>query len=236
VDGDLGLGVYVGLQSRSRLQQMIMLRQRVMTLRMLLPMTAARKRGWWSCSVTRMLRSWRQTTRWRLPLLLPTAQGEDRACSSVPSSIGGTHMLGIACNCTSNNSMCGSLCQRNIFGAMRRSASAHRESGTTPRLGSARRECSLLPGRPGGAALLTEEELLSQRCRALGQLYRLYKVSADLSAYLLTGCMCTLSQYSGGKLASDILMTPHQFVWANSTGILGSRRRMVDCQCSSGYA
>lgn len=46
-------------------------------------------------------------------------------------------------------------------------------------MSGARREHSLLPGRQGGAVVLTEEEVLSQRCRALGQLYRAYKVSCE---------------------------------------------------------
>ena len=63
-----------------------------------------------------------------------------------------------------------------------RSAAAQRDGGTTPHVSGVRREHSLLPGRQGGAAVLTEEELLSQRCRALGQLYRAYKVSCELPA------------------------------------------------------
>lgn len=178
--------VTAGLLRRSRLQAMRMPRQRSKTPQMPPRMTPSRKGSLWTCSATLTSRSWRPSTRWRVTLLLPTAQGQhpQLAFGSTQSlqrayvrRCGSAHSGHLSLRSVCNNDAI--ACATHVC----RSASAHRDGGATPRVGGARREHSLLPGRQGGAAVLTEEELLSQRCRALGQLYRAYKVCRKLSAH-----------------------------------------------------
>lgn len=57
-----------------------------------------------------------------------------------------------------------------------RATSARSNGGAMPQAAGGRKGQSLLPGRSAGSAVVTEEELLAQRCSALSQLYRMYKV------------------------------------------------------------